>query len=459
MCGNHPPFSRQNFNDVGSPPRVREPHRRWQPRDAEGRITPACAGTTAVKVRPEVAFEDHPRVCGNHYKARYADLRKAGSPPRVREPRIPISISILHLGITPACAGTTRWDRDGTMATRDHPRVCGNHSSFSSSVMFSLGSPPRVREPHRRWQPRDAEGRITPACAGTTGLQRCLSGTGEDHPRVCGNHKLPYLHRHHQAGSPPRVREPQLRSGFQCAQRRITPACAGTTSFELYPINLDQDHPRVCGNHQGLCPGDRLGPGSPPRVREPQFKINGITCVRGITPACAGTTILRDRYDQLEGDHPRVCGNHDVSQFSMYDVLGSPPRVREPLSKRIPDCSRKGITPACAGTTASWEPLMSFIANLQLIRITPACAGTTSVFLSPRISTWDHPRVCGNHLLIIVAIIAVMGSPPRVREPLEYERRADGRDGITPACAGTTSTCLRPSGNRRDHPRVCGNHQ
>ena len=101
---------------------------------------------------------------------------------------------------------------------------------------------------------------------------------------------------------------------------------------------------------------------------------------------------------------------------------------------------------------------MSFIANLQLIRITPACAGTTSVFLSPRISTWDHPRVCGNHLLIIVAIIAVMGSPPRVREPLEYERRADGRDGITPACAGTTSTCLRPSGNRRDHPRVCGNH-
>ena len=48
------------------------------------------------------------------------------------------------------------------------------------------------------------------------------------------------------------------------------------------------------------------------------------------------------------------------------------------------------------------------------------------------------------------------GSPPRVRGKLEIPRRAHPRPGITPACAGKTTTAPAHTTARRDHPRVCG---
>ena len=49
-----------------------------------------------------------------------------------------------------------------------------------------------------------------------------------------------------------------------------------------------------------------------------------------ITPACAGTTHGCKRHNDGNGDHPRVCGNHQCTICHVLTSLGSPPRVREP---------------------------------------------------------------------------------------------------------------------------------
>ena len=192
-------------------------------------------------------------------------------------------------------------------------------------------------------------------------------------------------------GSPPRVREPRNPAKVSVTKSGITPACAGTTVFNLTLIYYHRDHPRVCGNH--CWPERSTTPegGSPPRVREPRELFLSSPRMRRITPACAGTTVYLRRQADHEQDHPRVCGNHVFQAVENGSVQGSPPRVREPLHP-AEQVRRRG-------------------------RITPACAGTTSARISCLMYVWDHPRVCGNHREHRKTRMASRGSPPRVREP------------------------------------------
>ena len=94
--------------------------------------------------------------------------------------------------------------------------------------------------------------------------------------------------------------------------------------------------------------------------------------------------------------------------------------------------------------------------NEVMYRITPACAGKTNVPTLSAILPWDHPRVCGKNILLMITTNLNEGSPPRVREkPKESDLFADNT-GITPACAGKTSTVPMSKEGLRDHPRVCG---
>ena len=177
----------------------------------------------------------------------------------MREPPVSSPQRVGTLRITPACAGTTSHDCRHNQAGKDHPRVCGNHKSGLSAVHPRPGSPPRVREPHERSILRKYEQRITPACAGTTPSRRTARKTCWDHPRVCGNHQIwgrqPYLLR----GSPPRVREPQVRPEVAFDYLGITPACAGTTNRGHSTDRGHEDHPRVCGNHARISERSALG--------------------------------------------------------------------------------------------------------------------------------------------------------------------------------------------------------
>jgi hypothetical protein len=54
-------------------------------------------------------------------------------------------------------------------------------------------------------------------------------------------------------------------------------------------------------------------------------------------------------------DHPRSCGNDLPAATNVGQYVGSPPLVRERLSKTPPRTYPSGITPARAGTTGGWH--------------------------------------------------------------------------------------------------------
>ena len=89
-------------------------------------------------------------------------------------------------------------------------------------------------------------------------------------------------------------------------------------------------------------------------------------------------------------------------------------------------------------------------------RITPAYAGKSSHFVRRIISPWDHPRLCGEKVKVTSSEIVQPGSPPPMRGKDSSPRVVVARVRITPAYAG--KSCCRISFFLRigDHPRLCG---
>ena len=69
----------------------------------------------------------------------------------------------------------------------------------------------------------------------------------------------------------------------------------------------------------------------------------------GITPACAGKSFSARQSGNVEQDHPRVCGEKVSNNVNVSVHRGSPPRVRGKVSSRPELHATFGITPACAG--------------------------------------------------------------------------------------------------------------
>ena len=214
----------------GSPPRVRGKRQVRRGVHREGRITPACAGKTVAMRSAFVGCTDHPRVCGENRLYQRQIVRNDGSPPRVRGKQR-MEGHILQSGrITPACAGKTALPCICISAHSDHPRVCGENF-FNSPLWYSIiGSPPRVRGKPSFQPDRHPRRRITPACAGKTAIESSTSRLSADHPRVCGENSSPTVPTVATSGSPPRVRGKQFPASLCTSLPRITPACAGKTS-------------------------------------------------------------------------------------------------------------------------------------------------------------------------------------------------------------------------------------
>ena len=150
----------------------------------------------------------------------------------------------------------------------DHPRVCGEKSSYRFFIMLLRGSPPRMR--------------------GKVSAEDFKPQTGGDHPRVCGEKPLQSSVNCTMEGLPPRMRG-QVISSLQCDfLSGIIPACAGKSFWPCTVLPRCRDHPRVCGEKNKFQTHGGPVEGSPPRVRgkalvRPCWKLS-----TGITPACAG---------------------------------------------------------------------------------------------------------------------------------------------------------------------------
>ena len=157
-------------------------------------------------------------------------------------------------------------------------------------------------------------------------------------------------------------------------QRGITPACAGNTVADFLFCRFQWDHPRVCGEYMRGLVLKTSGEGSPPRVRGILDVGLDAQVIVGITPACAGNTLMLSCVDGLGRDHPRVCGEYLRPYVKLLILMGSPPRVRGIRSDEWPGRLWRGITPACAGNTMG-------------SRLT-------------KIAGRDHPRVCGEYMIM-----------------------------------------------------------
>ena len=99
---------------------------------------------------------------------------------------------------------------------------------------------------------------------------------------------------------------------------------------------------------------------------------------------------------------------------------------------------------------------LSILSIARKYRITPAGAGKTAVYQLPLKTDLDHPRRCGENNGRDKDGITIAGSPPQVRGKPQPEDSAASTVGITPAGAGKTPSCTTFAPLVQDHPRRCG---
>ncbi len=192
------------------------------------------------------------------------------------------------------------------------------------------------------------------------------------------------------------------------------------------------DHPRMRGEHYPCGSRAEGSVGSSPHARGTLRGLSLPHGSTGIIPACAGNTPIRCSGRLLSGDHPRMRGEHCFVAMSAPCLLGSSPHARGTLFCGHSICSFVGIIPACAGNTV------------------PVWLGVELV--------QDHPRMRGEHVLLPLSMIVVMGSSPHARGTQKQHHHQQSRRGIIPACAGNTPSGERCTRRCQDHPRMRGEH-
>ena len=145
MCGEKPDILPLSAWTRGSPPRMRGKVQLQPGQPAALGITPAYAGKSKNLPALVCGNGDHPRVCGEKRKDFETANRKKGSPPRMRGKDLVKFCLCPRFGITPAYAGKSPRTPLAASHARDHPRVCGEKSSFRPSCKCCQGSPPRMR--------------------------------------------------------------------------------------------------------------------------------------------------------------------------------------------------------------------------------------------------------------------------------------------------------------------------
>ena len=150
-----------------------------------------------------------------------------------------------------------------------------------------------------------------------------------------------------------------------------------------------RDHPRLRGEYHYICQTRTKRWGSPPLARGIQLWRQPSNLESGITPACAGNTLLLRTNETSSWDHPRLRGEYFCYMKSEVYYEGSPPLARGIPFYGMSQGFHTGITPACAGNTAT----------------------SLTLFCQCR----DHPRLRGEYKMRYCQTSDHQGSPPLAR--------------------------------------------
>ena len=129
-----------------------------------------------------------------------------------------------------------------------------------------------------------------------------------------------------------------------------------------------------------------------------------------ITPAHAGKRKATHSGARERADHPRTCGEKLRTYRVLMLTCGSPPHMRGKVDFAVYAVQSRRITPAHAGKS------MRTVKTYQLVK--------------------DHPRTCGEKLILRSTQYKADGSPPHMRGKAASSDCADNRARITPAHAG-----------------------
>ena len=190
---------------------------------------PAYAGNTSSQAHPGPLRRAHPRIRGEHLLMTWENPRPAGSPPHTRgtPPQRPERQD--ERGLTPAYAGNTLTMLKVPVCITAHPRIRGEHFFRVCSHSSYSGSPPHTRGTHGLGRPLRWAGGLTPAYAGNTrGWALVVAGTWA-HPRIRGEHAVPFEDASLGFGSPPHTRGTPKVPIQETPGFGLTPAYAGNT--------------------------------------------------------------------------------------------------------------------------------------------------------------------------------------------------------------------------------------
>ena len=172
---------------------------------------------------------------------------------------------------------------------------------------------------------------------------------------MCGEHDGVQAILTTDKGSSPHVRGARWLAPLRRISAGIIPACAGSTRWSHVIPSVVRDHPRMCGEHPKNTQKIDTPTGSSPHVRGAHYEIELVKERRGIIPACAGSTDHSGHPRRPAGDHPRMCGEHPILSAVTSAPTGSSPHVRGALYFLFCCCGVVGIIPACAGSTSPFR--------------------------------------------------------------------------------------------------------
>ncbi len=231
LRGEHVDFHGSPSTTTGSSPLARGTPFRMEGTDKEQRIIPACAGNTPEWLSLSVASEDHPRLRGEHHTLRGAIEPRLGSSPLARGTLPEPVVAEERRGIIPACAGNTVTRVHDDRFRRDHPRLRGEHTTWTTSARSAGGSSPLARGTPSSSSLTSSGNGIIPACAGNTSVPLRNVRRRRDHPRLRGEHVVNPVTPDTVVGSSPLARGTRMTTSATSRRTRIIPACAGNTRW------------------------------------------------------------------------------------------------------------------------------------------------------------------------------------------------------------------------------------
>ena len=214
---------------------------------------------------------------------------------------------------------------------------------------------------------------------------------------------------------------------------RNIPAYAGKTLRVTKLTYTHEEHPRVCGENDVTITDRKCAVGTSPRMRGKLSSPWPMVWTSRNIPAYAGKTPPRWFPPGCLPEHPRVCGENPPLSPPRRATAGTSPRMR---GKRFPthrQQRKEGNIPAYAGKT------------------------------NPGHSLWhygeEHPRVCGENVSSSASVVYATGTSPRMRGKRKIWPGAEAWYGNIPAYAGKTAARTLLARRTKEHPRVCGENR